>query len=171
MKSKVGGARVLRLCAAGVLGLAVSGVLLAWLEPVRGSVVSGSAVSSSTGAEFCATAPAEARAGPADVAAVSLSAAVPPASALVTEADFVAVPAAQGDVVRVTVASPREGAVAVHGLLDVRPMAARQQVTVEFRAIYSGRFPVHFHGADGSHLQIAAIEVAPRSATGAQARR
>jgi hypothetical protein len=162
MKSKFGATwsvtRVTRLCAAGVLGLVVSGVLLAWLEPVRGSVVS-----TSIAAEFCAIAPAEARAGPADAAAVQLSAAVPPDSALTTDADFVPVAATQGDVVRVTVASPREGGVAVHGLLDVRPIAARDRVTVEFRAIYSGRFPIHFHGADGSHLQIAAIEVAPRA--------
>jgi len=67
----------------------------------------------------------------------------------------------QRDVVRVSVASPRDGAVTVHGLSDLQPISADGHVTFEFRAIYSGRFPVHFHGMDGSHIEIAAFEVMP----------
>ena len=67
----------------------------------------------------------------------------------------------QGDVVEFTVTSPRSGAVVVHGLLEPRTVVADARVTVAFRAIYTGRFPLHFHGADGSHFEIVAVNVLP----------
>lgn len=144
-----------RALAGIVLTATVAGVLFAWLQPSQSHPV---AVLDSA---FCVLAPAEAHAGPADRADVNLNATVPLATPPVGLMAATGVSAAKGDVVRVTVTSPRDGGIAVHGLLDVRPISAGARVTVEFRAIYSGRFPVHFHGADGSHFEVSAIEVLP----------
>ncbi len=150
--------------AGAILTAATAAVLSAWLQPSHGhaapAVVDALA--------FCATAPAEAHAGPADRANVSFATRVPretPSAGLMAATS---VKAAKGDVVRVSVSSPRDGGIAVHGLMDVRPISAGQRVSIEFRAIYSGRFPVHFHGADGSHFEIAAIEVMPQALAAAK---
>jgi hypothetical protein len=70
---------------------------------------------------------------------------------------------AKGDVVEFAVASPRPGRVAVHGLFDAEPVQVGTVVKVAFRAVYTGRFPLHFHGSDGSHFEIAALEVLPQA--------
>jgi len=57
------------------------------------------------------------------------------------------------------VQSPRRGGLAVHGLSDLVRIERGQRVKVRLRAIYSGRFPLHFHGIDGSHFEIAVVEV------------
>ena len=66
----------------------------------------------------------------------------------------------RGEVVEFRVSTPREGAVAVHGLSDLVRLRADSQGVVRFRAIYSGRFPLHFHGPDMSHFEIAVLEIA-----------
>jgi hypothetical protein len=71
---------------------------------------------------------------------------------------------AQGSVVEYTVHSSRPGAVAVHGLLDPCPVTAGGETKVAFRAIYDGQFPLHFHGADASHIELAGLIVTPASA-------
>lgn len=142
--------------AAAFLAATVAAVLFAWFHPAQGQ-----AAAPLFDAAFCALAPTEARATPGDKADVTLAAVVPmetPAAGLEAATGAAA---AKGDVVRVSVTSPRDGGVAVHGLLDVRPIAAGERVSFEFRAIYTGRFPIHFHGADGTHFEIAAIEVLP----------
>lgn len=69
----------------------------------------------------------------------------------------------QGDVVEIVVTSQRPGAVIVHGLTDEKPVGADGQVIIKFRAIYSGRFPLHFHGDDGVHLDLMSLNVMPTS--------
>jgi hypothetical protein len=69
----------------------------------------------------------------------------------------------QGDVVEFVMTSRRPGAVVVHGLTDEHRVAANQQTSLQFRAIYSGRFPLHFHGDDGSHFELMALDVMPAS--------
>ena len=68
---------------------------------------------------------------------------------------------ARGEVVEFTITAPIEGAASVHGLSDLVLMKAGERATLRFRAIYSGRFPLHFHGADGSHIGVWALDVAP----------
>jgi hypothetical protein len=143
-----------RALAGAILIGVTTTVLCAWLQPSHEQSVPMADA-------FCALAPQQARATPGDPADLQFAATVPletPPAGLMANYNLAAT---QGDVIRVSVSSPRDGGVAVHGLLDVRPIAADGKVTVEFRAIYSGRFPVHFHGADGSHFEIAAIEVMP----------
>ena len=67
----------------------------------------------------------------------------------------------QGEVVEIVVTSQRPGAVVVHGLTDEKPVGADGQVIIRFRAIYSGRFPLHFHGDDGTHLDLMSLSVLP----------
>ena len=40
-------------------------------------------------------------------------------------------------------------------------MKPGERATLRFRAIYSGRFPLHFHGVDGSHIGVWALNVSP----------
>ena len=111
---------------------------------------------------FCAPTAAQAQVGPADVPDHHYAARVPadnPASV----SSPTTYPIGQGDVVVFDVASPRPGLVAVHGLHDLQAVQIGGTVHVAFRAIYSGRFPLHFHGTDGSHFEIAALEVLPNS--------
>jgi hypothetical protein len=162
MEANSAKSRTKRGLAAAALAATGAAVIFAWLQPSHGQVPA--ALSDPA---FCTVAPDEARATPADPADVQFNATVP----FTNPTDWVvasSVAAAKGDVVRVSVTSPRDGGIAVHGLMDLRPMHARDRITVEFRAIYSGRFPIHFHGADGSHFEIAAIEVLPTLMSSAQ---
>ena len=67
----------------------------------------------------------------------------------------------QGEVIEFSVTSTRPGAVVVHGLLEPHSVVLNGQVVVAFRAIYTGRFPLHFHGDDGSHVELIALNVMP----------
>lgn len=73
-------------------------------------------------------------------------------------------PVREGEVVEFTVSSRRAGQLAVHGLTDMEPIAAGGSRTFAFRAIYSGRFPLHFHGPQGQHVEIAALDILPADA-------
>jgi hypothetical protein len=112
-------------------------------------------------AQFCLPPPEAAHATARDTANLAMSVGVPRTDPRVGDMAPTRATVHQRDVVRVSVASPRDGAVTVHGLSDLQPISADGHVTFEFRAIYSGRFPVHFHGMDGSHIEIAAFEVMP----------
>jgi hypothetical protein len=108
--------------------------------------------------QYCVPAPPEARVTSANVATMELSVAVPnevPAANTFARS----VVAHKGDVVRMIVESPTGGAVGVHGISDIVPIRPGQAVNIAFRLIYSGRFPLHFHGVDGSHFEIVALEV------------
>lgn len=67
----------------------------------------------------------------------------------------------QGEVVEFAVTTSRPGFVIVHGLTDMLPLDAAGTTLVSFRAIYSGRFALHFHGEDGSHFELTALNVMP----------
>lgn len=68
----------------------------------------------------------------------------------------------RGDVVQVRVDAPRSGYVAVHGILEEHRVKVNDAIHVKLLARYSGRFPLHFHGDDGSHFEVAVFEVAPQ---------
>ena len=63
------------------------------------------------------------------------------------------------EVIQVDVGTPRAGGVAVHGILETHRLRVGSTVSVKLRAKYTGRFPLHFHGDDGSHFEIAVFEV------------
>lgn len=151
--------RAARGIASAVLAAGAAAVLFAFLQPTHGRAVP--VVDSA----FCLLAPKEAHADLGERPDVQMAASVPMETPEMSALATYQVAASQGNVVRVAVTSPRDGGIAVHGLLDVQPISAGQRITVGFRAIYSGRFPVHFHGADGSHFEIAAIEVLPSGLT------
>lgn len=65
----------------------------------------------------------------------------------------------RGEVVEFEITAPIAGAAQVHGLSDLLVMRAGEPVTLRFRAIHSGRFPLHFHGADGSHYGVWALNI------------
>ncbi len=81
----------------------------------------------------------------------------PPAIALLSESQDLRV--AQNKAIEYVVHSTREGALAVHGLSELVLVRASETARVRFRAIYSGRFPLHFHGPDGSHFEISALQI------------
>jgi hypothetical protein len=64
-----------------------------------------------------------------------------------------------GSIVEFRVHSAEAVAVGVHGLSEIVPIESHGEARIRFRAIYTGRFPLHVHGMDGSHYEIAAIEV------------
>lgn len=124
----------------------------------------GAGEAGAAGAAFYLASPAEARVAPTDRRDRRYVAEVPLQDPVVGMPSPSAHALAKGEVVEFTVRSPRTGAVAVHGLLDVAPVHAGETITVAFRAIYAGRFPLHFHGEDGAHFEIAAVEVMPPAA-------
>lgn len=65
----------------------------------------------------------------------------------------------KGDVVKITVSSRAAGAVGVHGLSPIYAIRPGEPISIKFRAIYSGRFPLHFHGTDGAHFALISIDV------------
>ena len=113
--------------------------------------------------QFCATNASQARVTPADKIDRHYSVGVPLETPQIGMASAAVHAIAKGDVVQFEVLSPRAGKVAVHGLLDAETVQVGSVVRVSFRAIYTGRFPLHFHGADGSHFEIAALEVLPKA--------
>ena len=64
-----------------------------------------------------------------------------------------------GDVVRLSVFSDQTGAAGVHGLSTIDPVHQGETVAIKFRAVYSGRFPLHFHGTGGSHFELMVLNV------------
>ena len=108
--------------------------------------------------QFCVMPPLDARAGPDDMSSEQVSLRVPreAASNLLNAPS----PAVQsGNVVKLTVSSEQAGAVGVHGLSTIEAIHPGESVVIKFRAIYSGRFPLHFHGTDGSHFELMAVNV------------
>ena len=155
--------------------VAVAAVAAVW-EFWESSEPAASTASAALAAEFCNTAPPEAQVDASAPRAREFAAEVPRDTPPVGMPFGAAYSIVKGDVVEFAVSSPRAGALAVHGLFDPRPVAPGDVVKVAFRAIYTGRFPLHFHGDDGSHFEIAALEVrsgaaapAPASAIGSGA--
>jgi hypothetical protein len=72
--------------------------------------------------------------------------------------------AIQGDVITLVVSSDRAGTLHVHEyeqhiVIDLTP---GDEMASSFTADRAGRFGVHVIGADGTHSEVAAVEVRPR---------
>jgi hypothetical protein len=67
--------------------------------------------------------------------------------------------ARKDEVVEFRVRSQRKGGLAVHGLSNLVKIESGTESIVRLKAIYTGRFPLHFHGNDGSHFEIAVLEI------------
>lgn len=67
----------------------------------------------------------------------------------------------KGAIIEYEVTSTRAGEITVHGLLEPQALVVGSVTKVVFRAFYSGRFPLHFHGTDGSHFAVSEIHVMP----------
>jgi hypothetical protein len=114
-------------------------------------------------AQFCTPVPAAAVATDADASDHRIDVLIPRSiTAPDLDGDAHATRIARGDVVEFRIIAPIEGAASVHGLSDLVLMKAGERATLRFRAIYSGRFPLHFHGADGSHIGVWALNVSPK---------
>ena len=115
-------------------------------------------------AQFCTPVPPAAVTTDADAADHRIDVRVPRTlTAPDLDGDSHATQIARGDVVEFSIIAPIEGAASVHGLSDLVLMKAGERATLRFRAIYGGRFPLHFHGADGSHFGVWALNVSPKS--------
>lgn len=62
-------------------------------------------------------------------------------------------------VIQVRVKTPVAGNVGIHGVLDFHRVTPENDTCVRFRAKYSGRFPLHFHGDAGAHIELIVFEV------------
>jgi hypothetical protein len=113
-------------------------------------------------AQFCTPVPAAAVAPNADASDHRIDVVVPRnIVAPDLDGDAHATQIARGEVVEFRITAPIEGAASVHGLSDLVLMKPGEPATLRFRAIYSGRFPLHFHGADGSHIGVWALNISP----------
>lgn len=167
-------ARLRRLDPAG-RGAVASVVALVLMLPTLlagcGEVDPGASTGASAGTavpfdlvrQFCAPAPSETLVDDGAVADRHFDLRVPeqPPTA---EASFITAshPLRQNDVVTLSVTSPVYGAVGIHGVTAIETVSEGQRVDLAFRAVYSGRFAVHFHGADGSHYELVALQVTPQ---------
>jgi hypothetical protein len=72
--------------------------------------------------------------------------------------------ATEGDTIALIVTADRAGTLHVHEyeqhiVIDLQP---GREATSSYTADRAGRFGVHLMGADGSHAEVAAVEVRPR---------
>lgn len=70
--------------------------------------------------------------------------------------------ARQGDAVTLRITTDRAGSVHVHAYQKEVVLRPDGEVTLTLTTPHAGRYPVHLHGEDGSHLEVAALEVHPR---------
>jgi hypothetical protein len=75
----------------------------------------------------------------------------------------VAVP--QENLVSILSATKAPRFVIAHGLSDSMPLNVARTTLVSLRPTYSGRFAPHFHGDDGSHLELTYLNVMPAQGT------
>lgn len=68
----------------------------------------------------------------------------------------------KGEKATFSTVSAVDGKLAIHGI--TRDMAIRKDQTMQFdlQTDHAGRFPMHIHGQDGSHLEVAVIEISPQ---------
>jgi hypothetical protein len=85
--------------------------------------------------------------------------AVPAVNPLPGQGDARSYAVSRGDIIELRIDSPRAGAVAMHGILEEHQVRPTGAVFVRLQVKYSGRFPLHFHGADGAHFEVAVFEV------------
>lgn len=70
--------------------------------------------------------------------------------------------AIQGDHVTLFVIALNDGVLSIHGYNKELRLSANQKASLEFVADHAGRYPVHVHGKDGSHTELATLNVDPR---------
>lgn len=68
----------------------------------------------------------------------------------------------ENDDITIRVLSEQTGTVMLHGLTDSVVVARNGEALVHFKAIHTGRFPLHLHGESGSHVELAVMEILPR---------
>jgi hypothetical protein len=56
---------------------------------------------------------------------------------------------------------PHDGMLAIHGYTNDVPVAANRELSLPLTLTHTGRFPMHVHGSDGQHLEIAVLEILP----------
>ncbi|WP_454738771.1 hypothetical protein [Cupriavidus necator] len=105
---------------------------------------------------FCVPLPAAAKVDENEIANREI---VVPLPSQIASTQVLAINAMQGEIVRLTIPGGQPGAVGMHGLTEIVPIHAGETITIAFRTIYAGRFPLHFHGIDGSHLELVSLEV------------
>ncbi len=114
-------------------------------------------------AAYCTPVPAAAVVAPGETADRVIDVAVPPRAQMPgTDAPARRSRIHRGDVVELRIIAPVAGAASVHGLSDLVVMRPGEPATLRFRAIHGGRFPLHFHGADGSHEGVWALDITSR---------
>ncbi|MBB1631951.1 hypothetical protein [Cupriavidus sp. UME77] len=58
--------------------------------------------------------------------------------------------------------SAQGGVLMIHGYTPTGiPVAQAQPATLVFAAVHAGRYALHLHGDDGSHREVAALEILP----------
>lgn len=67
-----------------------------------------------------------------------------------------------GDKVSFSAASAIDGKLAIHGITQDIPVRENQTMQFEVQAEHTGRFPMHVHGRDGSHLEVGVVEILPQ---------
>ncbi len=71
-------------------------------------------------------------------------------------------PVARGDIVSIAVSSAQAGQLMIHGYMqEMVPVAAGQTATLRLAALHAGRYPLHLHGEDQSHREVAILEIRP----------
>ncbi len=68
----------------------------------------------------------------------------------------------ENDEVAIQVTSDQAGTLMLHGYTDGIAIARDGAATVRFKAVHTGRFPLHLHGEGGSHVELAMVEIMPR---------
>lgn len=69
--------------------------------------------------------------------------------------------AAQGELVELLITSREPGMVTAHGVTDEVAVTPAVPAQIRISTSRSGRYAVHFHGKDGAHVMVVAIEVWP----------
>jgi hypothetical protein len=71
-------------------------------------------------------------------------------------------PVTRGDIVSIVVSSAQAGQLMIHGYMqEMVPVAAGRTATLRLAALHAGRYPLHLHGDDQSHREVAVLEIRP----------
>lgn len=67
----------------------------------------------------------------------------------------------KNDNVKFLISVPYDGMLAIHGYTNDNPIMANQQFELTLTLQHTGRFPIHVHGKDGQHIEVAVLEILP----------
>lgn len=68
----------------------------------------------------------------------------------------------RGEEANFSAVSTVDGKLAIHGITPDMPVRKNQAMQFEIQAQHTGRFPMHVHGGDGSHLEVGVVEILPQ---------